>query len=98
MARQAGTPVPQKTPPIVTSGAAVGAGKIKVEGTGQPNEQIKIDVLQDGVVKATYTGNLNNLGQGSYTFENLPAGTYKVEVTAPHPGGTLYEYFGEEVT
>ncbi len=85
-----------KSAPEVTTAVAVGSGTLTVSGTGTPGEAIKIVVSQNGAQVATFSGNLDGTGQGSHTF-TLPTGTYDVEVTAPDPGGTVYDFLGESV-
>jgi hypothetical protein len=84
----------QKQGPILTPSS----GRLTVEGTGQQGQAIKIVITPNsGVIPATpWTGNLGTTGSGSQTF-TMPAGTYDVEVTAPNPGGTVYEFLGEVV-
>jgi hypothetical protein len=74
-------------------------GTLTVEGTGQPGEAIQIVITnQDGtpVPDMPFSGNLDSDGSGTVTF-TLPQGTFDVEVTAPFPGGTVYDFLGRQV-
>jgi hypothetical protein len=83
-----------KQAPIVTSGQ----GSITVTGTGSPGEPIQIVVSQNGMPVKTVSGNLGAGGTGTITITPLSAGTYDVEVTAPSPNGTVFDFPGQVVS
>jgi hypothetical protein len=76
-----------------------GTGTLTVEGTGQPGEAIQIVITNHNgtpVPDMPFSGSLDGGGAGTHTF-NLKKGTYDVEVTAPFPDGTVYDFLGRQV-
>jgi hypothetical protein len=71
--------------------ASGGPGAIKITGGGgTPGEAITVVISQNGTVVKSKSGNLDDNGQGSFTFQPFAPGTYDVTITTAD--GTVYDF------